>query len=48
MQEKSAKSHIGLIASFMEYPEGLCKEDWNDWRPIICPSQDLSRQFRPI
>lgn len=36
--ENTAKQRIEFISSFIEDPEGLCKEDWGVWRPLIARS----------
>lgn len=33
--EYRAENRIEFIYSFIEDPEGLCSEDWVDWRPLI-------------
>jgi hypothetical protein len=33
-----AEQRIGFIHSFLEYPDGLCEEDWKIWRPLIANS----------
>lgn len=38
MLENTAKQRIEFISNFMEDPEGLCKEDWEVWRPLIARS----------
>ncbi len=38
MRLSAAKQRIGYISGFMEDPEGFCKEDWKDWRPLIARS----------
>ena len=30
-----AEQRIGFIYSFLEYPNGLCEEDWKIWSPLI-------------
>lgn len=35
MQEKEAKKCIEQISSYLEDPEGLCKEDWKNLRPKL-------------
>lgn len=35
MLENTAKQWVEYISSFTDYPEGLSKEYWEDWRPRI-------------
>ena len=35
MLKSTAQQRIEYVYSFIEYPEGPCKDDWNTWCPLI-------------
>lgn len=43
-----AEQRIGFINAFLEYPAGLCEEDWKLWRPLIARAcaQVTNEEFR--
>ena len=43
-----AEQRIEFIHSFLEYPDGLCEEDWKIWRSLIASSctQVTNEEFR--